>query len=216
LDNTDKLLISILRENGRTSLSDLGKELGMSHVAVSKRLEKLVSPDKSKDGKITPPLVKITAGVNAEEMDMKMLFMGLETENMEITDLILKKYANCPRLVMLAPVTGRYNLFAVMVAEDTFSLESILGTCSIRTESGIRRSETWFGNSPMAPQYLNLDLSPSKGAKQSACGRDCGACKRFLSEKCVGCPSSKSYRGTIYASPLTESKRRGKSNSGKK
>ena len=39
MDNKDKLLISILRQNGRTSLSELGKELGMSHVAVSKRLE---------------------------------------------------------------------------------------------------------------------------------------------------------------------------------
>ena len=211
MDNTDKKLISILRDNGRTSLSELGKQLGMSHVAVSKRLEKLVSPDEDKDGKTTPPLVKITAGVNAEKMDMKMLFLGLETENMEVTDNILKKYTDCPRLVMLAPVTGRYNLFAVMVAEDTFSLESILGTCSIRTEAGIRRSETWFGNSPMQPEYLSLDLSPNRDSK-AACGRDCAACKRFIAKKCVGCPSGKAYEGTIYASPYTESKRRGKSN----
>jgi DNA-binding Lrp family transcriptional regulator len=180
----------------------------MSHVAVSKRLEKLVS--KGENG--SEPLVKISAGVNADQMDMKMLFLGLETENMEITDRILKKYADCPRLVMLAPVTGRYNLFAVMVAEDTFSLESILGTCSIRTETGIRRSETWFGNSPMYPEYLPLNLSPNKGGK-AACGRDCATCKRFTSEKCVGCPSGKTYEGTIFASPHTESKRRGKSNS---
>ncbi len=207
MDNKDKLLISILRENGRTSLSDLGKELGMSHVAVSKRLEKLVGPQVDDNGNKSSPLVSITAGVNADTLEMKMLFLGLETENMEVTDHIFKKYANCPRLVMLAPVTGRYNLFAVMVAEDTFSLESILGTCSIRTESGIRRSETWFGNSPMQPEYINLDLSPSKGGKNASCGRDCGLCKRFISEKCVGCPSCVSYKGTIYASPLTEAKR---------
>ncbi|MDF1538410.1 MAG: Lrp/AsnC family transcriptional regulator [Candidatus Thorarchaeota archaeon] len=207
MDNKDKLLISILRDNGRTSLSDLGKELGMSHVAVSKRLEKLVSPQVDENGHKTPPIVRVTAGVNADTLQMKMLFMGLETENMEVTDRILKKYSDCPRLVMLAPVTGRYNLFAVMVAEDTFSLESILGTCSIRTESGIRRSETWFGNSPMAPEYINLDLSPSRGGKTASCGRDCGACKRFTSERCVGCPAGISYRGTIYASPLTEAKR---------
>jgi DNA-binding Lrp family transcriptional regulator len=211
LDNTDKQLISILRENGRTSLSELGQKLGMSHVAVSKRLEKLVS--KGEDG--SEPLVQITAGVNAEKMDMKMLFLGLETENMEITDKILKKYSDCPRLVMLAPVTGRYNLFAVMVAEDTFSLESILGTCSIRTEEGIRRSETWFGNSPMYPEYLPLNLSPNKGGK-AACGRDCAVCKRFTAKKCVGCPSGKTYEGTIYASPHTESKRRGQAQKAKK
>ncbi|MHA2425899.1 MAG: Lrp/AsnC family transcriptional regulator [Candidatus Thorarchaeota archaeon] len=205
MDNTDKKLISILLGNGRTSLSDLGNQLGMSHVAVSKRLEKLTKSVNEK-----PPLVRITAGVNAENMDMKMLFLGLETETMEVTDKIMKKYADCPRLVMLAPVTGRYNLFAVMVAEDTFSLESILGTCSIRTEAGIRRSETWFGNSPVYPEYLPLNLSPDRGTK-SDCGRDCSTCKRFTSEKCVGCPSSKNYRGTIYSSDLTKPTPRGKS-----
>ena len=51
IDNVDKKLISILMENGRTSLSEIGKHLGMSHVAVSKRLEKLVSKN----------LVKVTA-----------------------------------------------------------------------------------------------------------------------------------------------------------
>ena len=133
MDNVDKKLISILMEDGRTSLSEIGKRVvkgGMSHVAVSKRLEKLVNED---DGK--KPLVKISAGINLEQLDMKVLFLGLETENMEVTDRIIKKYADCPRLLMLAPVTGRYNLFAVMVAEDTFSLESYTAFCRYRRQS---------------------------------------------------------------------------------
>jgi len=56
MDDIDKNLISILQKNGRTSLSDIGKKLGMSHVAVSKRLDKLVGAN----------LVQITAGVNTE------------------------------------------------------------------------------------------------------------------------------------------------------
>ena len=147
-------------------------------------------------------------------MDMKILFLGLETENMEVTDRILKKYAQCPRLLMLAPVTGRYNLFAVMVAEDTFSLESILGTCSIRTEDGIRRSETWFGNSPSYPEYMPINLSPDKKAKAS-CHQSCRDCKRYIANKCVGCPTTAGYTGTVYASDETERKQRGKSPSSK-
>ncbi len=211
MDNVDKKLISILKEDGRISLSEIGKQVvpeGMSHVAVSKRLEKLVSPNDEN----SKPLVKVTAGVNVEQLEMKMLFLGLETENMEVTDRILKKYKDCPRLIMLAPVTGRYNLFAVMVAEDTFSLESILGTCSIRTEEGIRRSETWFGNSPMYPEYIPINLSPGNIGK-SSCGKRCGECKRYEIDKCVGCPSSGVYKGLVYASPETEQKRRGKSKS---
>ncbi len=201
MDNTDKELISILRKDGRTSLSDMGKELGMSHVAVRKRLDKLVSDNK---------LLRIGAEVNSESLDMKLLFIALETENIDITEKLINKYKDCPRLVMLAPVTGRYNLFAVMVAEDTFSLESILGTCSIRTEDGIRRSETWFGNSPMIPQYLPLDLSPPGEDSHSPCGQVCKDCRRFKAEKCVGCPTSEVYRGTVWASDLTPGRRRKK------
>jgi DNA-binding Lrp family transcriptional regulator len=56
MDNTDKKLISMLQANGRVSLSEMGEALGMSHVAVSKRLDKLVKAD----------LVKVTAGINSE------------------------------------------------------------------------------------------------------------------------------------------------------
>ena len=204
IDNVDKKLVSILLENGRTSLSEIGKQLGMSHVAVSKRLDKLVSKK----------LVKVTAAVNAEAVDAKVLFIGLETESMEVADRIEKKYAHCPRLLMLAPVTGRYNLFAVMVAEDTFSLESILGTCSMRTEEGVRRSESWFGNAPVVPKYLPIDLSPkSKKTGASPCGRICRDCTRYKSDKCVGCPPSDVYKGTLWASPLTKEKRKKKKKS---
>ena len=202
MDDIDKKLVSILQKNGRTSLSEIGKNLGMSHVAVSKRLDKLVQAE----------LVKITAGVNAEYLDAKILFMGLETEDMDVAERIQKKYGDCPRLLMFAPVTGRYNVFAVMVAEDTWSLESIIGTCSMRTEPGVRRSESWFGNAPIAPKYLQVDLAP--GASDTGitpCGRDCGSCKRYKAEKCVGCPPTSAYKGSLWASPNKTKKKRKKS-----
>ncbi len=192
MDDKDKKLISILQKNGRTSLSEIGKELEMSHVAVSKRLDRLVQSE----------IVQVTAGVNAKHLDAKVLFMGLETENMEIAEQIQEKYMDCPRLLMFAPVTGRYNVFAVMVAEDTWSLESIIGTCSMRTEPGVRRSESWFGNAPIEPKFLQINLAPGTlGSSVSPCGRDCGACKRYMAEKCVGCPPTEVYRGKLWATP---------------
>ncbi|MGY5872153.1 MAG: Lrp/AsnC family transcriptional regulator [Candidatus Thorarchaeota archaeon] len=204
MDNTDKKLISILQENGRTSLSEIGKHLGMSHVAVSKRLDKLVKAD----------LVKITACINSEDMDTKILFMGLETENMNVTERIQKKYENCPRLLMFAPVTGRFNLFAMMIAEDTWSLESISGTCSMRTEPGVRKSESWFGNAPILPKYLQLDLAPAlTGTTKGPCKMDCETCKRYSMNKCVGCPNTTTYKGTLWADPNNPKKKRKKSKS---
>jgi DNA-binding Lrp family transcriptional regulator len=199
MDNIDKRLVSILREDGRTSLSDMGKELGMSHVAVKKRLDKLVGNG----------LVKITAGVSGEYLDAKILFMGIETEDMEVAERIREKYKDCPRLLMLAPVTGRYNIFAVMIAEDTWSLESILGTCSMRTEPGVRRSENWFGNAPVSPEFLQINLAPTiEGGTVAPCDMDCDKCNRYKIEKCVGCPTTKGYRGELWASPKAPKKRR--------
>ncbi|MGY5874657.1 MAG: AsnC family transcriptional regulator [Candidatus Thorarchaeota archaeon] len=199
MDNIDKLLISILREDGRASLSEIGKKLGerpevggkpMSHVAVSKRLNRL-----KKDG-----ILKVTAGVNAEKLGAKVIFLGLETENMDVAEKIIQKYKHCPRLITLAQVTGRYNLFAVMVAEDTISLESILGTCSMRVEEGVRRSETWFGNAPSIPQFIPMDLAPNTtDGKVSGCGCKCLSCRRFELDKCVGCPETAVYKGKLWA-----------------
>ena len=89
MDDIDKKLVSILQKNGRTSLSEIGKQLGMSHVAVSKRLDKLVGLDH----------VQVTAGVNAEYLDAKIFFIGLETENMEVAERIQEDYRNCPRVL---------------------------------------------------------------------------------------------------------------------
>jgi len=204
MDNTDKKLVSILQEDGRTSLSEIGKALGMSHVAVSKRLDKLIKAN----------LVKISAGINSEATDTKVLFLGLETESMEVAENIKKKYEHCPRLLMFAPVTGSYNLFAMMIAEDTWSLESILGTCSMRTEPGIRKSETWFGNAPILPKFLQVNLAPYQtGTSKAPCKMDCEACKRYATNKCVGCPNTNTYKGSLWAIPTISKKKRGKSKS---
>ncbi|RDE12743.1 MAG: Lrp/AsnC family transcriptional regulator [Candidatus Thorarchaeota archaeon] len=199
MDDIDKRLVSILQRDGRTTLSEIGKKLGMSHVAVSKRLDKLLKTEQ----------VKLTAEVNSKYLDTKLLFMGLETESLEVAERIQKKYEKCPRLVMFAPVTGRYNVFAVMVAEDTWSLESIIGTCSMRTEPGVRKSESWFGNAPLMPEYLKLNLSPeSTGDTGAPCTMDCKNCGRYITEKCVGCPCTTAYKGSFYAAPAKPTKRK--------
>lgn len=198
MDNVDKKMVSLLLKDGRRSLSEIGDILGMSHVAVSKRLHKLT--DKG--------TVRITAGINTHDLDLKVLFLALETESNEVTEHLIEKYKDCPRIVTLTPVTGRYNLFAVMVAEDMYSLEAILGTCSMRTEEGIRRSETWFGTSYVLPEYVRLDLAPEKkGGNVTPCSRNCKKCKSFENGRCVGCPTADVYKGTLWVSPMTKSRR---------
>lgn len=189
MDNTDKKLVSILFKDGRTSLSAIGEFLKMTHVAVKKRLDKLINSGQ----------IKVTAGVSPEALDMKMLFIAIETKNNEISSLIIEKYQDCPRLLIAAPVTGRYNLFVVMIVEDSWTLESIIGSCNLRLEEGVLRSETWFGNAPITPGFIPIDLAPKKDKKGTApCGVVCQACRRYKIDKCVGCPVIPDYKGTLW------------------
>lgn len=41
MDKTNKDILRLLRDNGRMSFTDIGKELGISRVAVMKRVKKL-------------------------------------------------------------------------------------------------------------------------------------------------------------------------------
>ncbi len=198
MDNVDKRMVSLLLEDGRRSLTEIGDILGMSHVAVSKRLHKLTNQG----------TVRVTAGISTRDLDLKVLFLALETESNKVTEHLIEKYRDCPRIVTLTPVTGRYNLFAVMIAEDMYSLQAILGTCSMRTEEGIRRSEIWFGTSYVLPEYISIDLAPEKkGGNVTPCFRNCKECKGYEGNRCVGCPTADVYKGTLWVSPLTKSRR---------
>ena len=41
MDEIDKIIIHLLKENGRMSLTELGEHIGISRVAVRKRIKKL-------------------------------------------------------------------------------------------------------------------------------------------------------------------------------
>jgi Lrp/AsnC family transcriptional regulator for asnA, asnC and gidA len=62
IDKIDKILISELQKDGRTSLTDIGKKTGISHVAIRKRLAKLRNKG----------LLNISACLNPQTLDMKV------------------------------------------------------------------------------------------------------------------------------------------------
>lgn len=41
MDETNKAILRLLKENGRMSFTEIGEELGISRVSVKKRVEKL-------------------------------------------------------------------------------------------------------------------------------------------------------------------------------
>ena len=187
MDKTDKAIISYLQENGRISLSKLGRLLGMSHVGIRKRLKKLIENE----------MIHIDAELNVEKLNLNFALIFVEISRSDHIEKYFKKFINCPRIVFMAPVTGEYNLMVLMVAENLDTIQSIAGACSIRIEEEVRKSQVIVGTSPIYPRYLPIRIIKDRNISTTPCGLDCSNCSRFTLDKCLGCPATKNYKGNL-------------------
>jgi len=186
MDEKDRKIISILRENGRATLSEIGQEIGMTAMGVKKRLNKLESG-----------VIRLTGLLNAERLEIITAIISMEVENSEALGRILKKFEKCPRIIKFFVTTGGYNLFALIWAEDKLSFESVtLEQCSLRSQPGIRRCEVYPIQEIYYDPFLEIKINAEK-SDLPPCGADCESCNRFVAKKCLGCPASKIYRGVL-------------------
>jgi DNA-binding Lrp family transcriptional regulator len=186
IDDIDKKIISFLQEDGRTSLSEIGRKLELSHVSVGKRLKNLCRS-----------LVKVSAGLNAEQLGFHIAIVNAEVETHERLRELVDLFSKCPRAVFVTITTGAYNIMTIMIAEDAETLKAIIEVCSVRARKGIRRSEAIVGEAPIFPKYLPIKIVPDKKMEIAPCEINCGKCLRYKNQKCLGCPATKYYRGPL-------------------
>ncbi len=183
MDERDLMIIRGLAADGRTPLEKIGERIGISRVAVTKRLRNMTNRG----------LLKVGAMINPNKLDFKVLFISIEVANYEDLQKLVETYKDCPRIISLIHAAGGYNLLALMYAEDERTLMSILSGCSIRTRREVRRSEVSVGRL-IYPKYLPITLSSGGESESTPCGLSCGKCERYNAEQCLGCPSTKFYR----------------------
>ncbi|HDI73549.1 MAG TPA: Lrp/AsnC family transcriptional regulator [Candidatus Korarchaeota archaeon] len=178
--------LKILRElakDGRRPISDISRALGLSHTAVRKHLERLRRER----------LVDFKPLLNFEKLGFRIAVMLLEIDTLDNLREIAKKFERCPRLVHMFQARGSLNLIAMMAAESEEVLDSITGTCMIRTSEGVRRSEIVEITEPLVNPFLPISL-PSMDQELAPCGADCAFCRRYEEGTCPGCPAFKGYR----------------------
>ena len=187
MDAIDKHLIARLLEDGRATFTELGKSLGLSHVAARARLKRLLG-----EGSI-----KISANLSAEKFNMKTAVIFVEADSFERLNELVKTFKDCPRLVFMSTLMGAHNLIAVMIAEDSSTLESmVVGTCSLRSQKGIRRSEAHISETSVYPSHLPVRLTVDK-SDIAPCHISCDNCERYNNNKCLACPATQFYRGPL-------------------
>ena len=175
--------------DGRTTLEDLAKITGFTSMGVKKRLEKLIKTR----------TIKVSALINPSALKLHPAIVMLEMESAEAMQNLLNRFEECPRVIEIFKTVGGYNLIALVVAETQETLESIsMEKCSLRCSKGIRRSEFYPVSDTYFSPFLQIRENLAKKEKKvTPCNVECDPCTRYENQKCVGCPTTSNYKGTL-------------------
>ena len=185
LDDIDIMIISALQQDGRMSIRDLGKIVGISHTAIRKRLRKLP--------------IKITALFSKDFIKGIVLVIGRLRSSSNIEN-ILEKFYKCPRMIMFAS-SGSRTYIAMMIAEEESVIDCISLDCAIKMIPEAEKVEVYILDRLYIPDYLYLKI-PLEVYDVAPCGRDCLKCRRFREGTCPGCPAVRYYRGCLRSSKV--------------
>jgi len=129
MDETDRKILRILKDDGRAGYSEIGKEIGLSEGAVRKRIKTL-----TETGVVRKFTVKVGVAEGAEAITL------LATNPACPTQEVSNKIREIPNVETLYEVTGEYDIVAVIsgmsVAEVNECIEKI------RRVEGIMKTNT--------------------------------------------------------------------------
>lgn len=161
LDNVDIQIIDYLQIEGRASLSEIGKAVGLSHTSVRERLKKLVDSG----------LLKVQANLNVKALGLAVAVVLAEFEDHVKVKKACKELSRCPRVLMLGRVSGEYNVFMILLGKDltvfTDFIENVL-----RRRYGVRKLNVAFGVLE-TPSHLPLAPFSSLTCLLEECGERC-------------------------------------------
>ncbi|MBA4866914.1 Lrp/AsnC family transcriptional regulator [Streptomyces sp. PSKA54] len=135
LDTVDKTLIRRLQQDGRTSYTDLGKEVGLSAPAVRARVQRLTESGLLQFAAVTDPL-KLGLPV--------MALIGIKVEG-RLREII-NTLESIDSVIYLVSTAGSFDLFAEVVCRTMDELSEVIND-SIRPIPGVREVESfpYFG-----------------------------------------------------------------------
>ncbi|CUW99890.1 UNVERIFIED_ORG: DNA-binding Lrp family transcriptional regulator [Rhizobium sp. SORGH_AS260] len=131
MDKLDERLITLLRHNGRRSISDLAVETETSRATVRSRIERMEN-----DGTIIGYTVILRA--DAVEAAIRGIMM-IEIEG-HVTDRVIRTLGGFPEISEIHTTNGRWDLIVELNAATLSDFDAVLRR--IRLVPGITGSET--------------------------------------------------------------------------
>ena len=131
MDDTDRQLLALLRDNARASVASLAKVLRVSRGTVQNRLQRM-----SADGTIVGYTVRLRPLAEAHQIRALMMVEVVGTR----TDQVLAALRGDPAVSALHTTNGRWDIVAELQADSLESFDRVLSR--IRLLDGIANSET--------------------------------------------------------------------------
>ena len=131
MDDLDRKLIGLLRDNARTSAASLAKSLKVARGTVQNRLAKL-----ERDGTIAGYTIRLRPKVD-EQRIVALMTIAVEGNRLEA---VLRTLRGDPAIVTLYTTNGRWDLVAEIRADSLQSFDQVLSRT--RRIEGISGTET--------------------------------------------------------------------------
>ena len=131
MDDLDYRLVALLRHNGRTSLSDMAGELGVSRATIRIRIERL-----QLSGEIVGFSV-VTKGDQATSAVRGLMLLGIEGRG---ADRIIRQLRGIPEITALHTTNGKWDLIVEIGTNTLENLDQVLA--AIRRLDGVAVTET--------------------------------------------------------------------------
>ena len=131
MDDIDRQLISLLRDNARTSITTLSKKLRVARGTIQNRLARLEA-----DGTI----VGYTVRVKPQEEALRIRALMTVAVEGNRTDEVLRALRGDPAVGALHTTNGRWDIVAELRADSLSAFDRVLGR--IRQIDGISSTET--------------------------------------------------------------------------
>lgn len=131
MDETDRRLLSLLREDGRIPVAELARLLGVARATVTSRIERLVS---------SGTIIGFSVRVRDELDPLEVRAMTLIEVEGRTTDFVIRELRGIPEIRSLHSTNGAWDLVAELGAESLAHFDGVLGR--IRSIPGVVNSET--------------------------------------------------------------------------
>ncbi len=185
LDKRDRQILSLLEKNPEMSQSDIAAKLKISQPSVSARIHKL-----KQKGALT-----YVVGMNLKKVNLYIAKVDVIANN---TSSVLNIFKDCPYFLNGLIVSGKHNLCLFFVGEDIATLEAIVDG-HLRDNPLVQRAEVSIVITPMKDLVMPLKMSfVESEVPPCGIGHNCKECDHHVSNRCLGCPVTKSYNGKIW------------------